>query len=331
MTNGRMEVGFALSSEEHGPMDLVDQAVAAEQAGFRTIAVSDHFHPWTHRQGHSPMVWPVLGAIAARTSDVRFGTAVTCPILRTHPAVIAHAAGTVAAMAEDRFFLGVGSGENLNEHVLGQPWPTPAARIEMLTEAMELMRMLWTGAKVTVRGKHYQVDRAQLFTLPATPPPIYMSAFGQHALRVAAEHADGYVGTSPDATIVAQLNALADRPLPKIGYDRVCWGASEASARELLHDVWPVSGLPGQLSQELPTVELFEEAAELVDEEKAVGSTPCGPDVEPYLKLLTDYERAGYDCVCLLQVGDDQEGWLRFWRDELQPAWAESLASTTAR
>jgi G6PDH family F420-dependent oxidoreductase len=322
-----MEIACGLSSEEHGPKELVDHAVAAEQAGFRTVAVSDHFHPWTSRQGQSPMVWPVLGAIAARTS-MRIGTAVTCPIIRTHPAVVAHGAATVAAMAEGGFFLGVGSGENLNEHVLGDPWPEPQERLEMLEESVEVMCKLWTGEKITHRGRHYRVDRAQLFTLPSTPPPVYVSAFGSKALELAAKIGDGYVGTSPDAELTAELDRLAGRSLTKVAYDKVCWGPDEGEARRLLHEVWPTSGLPGQLSQELATPELFEMSVELVDEEGAVGSTPCGPDVEPYLRMLREYERAGYDTLCLVQVGPDQQGWLDFWQRELQPAWSASLASS---
>jgi G6PDH family F420-dependent oxidoreductase len=327
---GRLEVGFALSSEEHGPNDLLAQAVMAEEAGFRTLAVSDHFHPWTSRQGHSPMVWPVLGAIAARTSELRFGTAVTCPTFRTHPAIVAQAAATVAAMAEGRFFLGVGTGENLNEHVLGQQWTDPADRIDKLVEAVHVMRTLWTGEKTSFRGDHYQVDRAQLFTLPSSPPPVYVSAFGPRALRAAADIGDGLIGTSPDGDVVQQFDELAGRRLPKVAYDKVCWGTDTAQARRLVHELWPISGLAPQLNQELATVELFENAASMVDEDKAVGKTPCGPEVEPYLELLRSYEKAGYNVVCLHQIGPDQEGWIRFWTKELEPAWAQEAMAGAA-
>jgi len=215
-----MEVGFALSSETTTPNDLVEHAQQAEQAGFRVVAVSDHFHPWTRRQGQSPMVWPVLGALAVRTG-IRIGTAVTCPTLRTHPAVVAHGAATVAAMAEGRFFLGVGSGENLNEHVLGQPWPPPDERLERLAEAVVVMRDLWTGQKVSHHGRYYEVDRARLYTVPAKPPPVYVSAFGPRALEVAARVGDGLVGTSPAPDNVARFDELAGRRLPKLAYDKV--------------------------------------------------------------------------------------------------------------
>jgi G6PDH family F420-dependent oxidoreductase len=320
MSAQSMEIGFALSSEEHTPTELVDQAVAAEQAGFTNIAVSDHFHPWTSRQGQSPFVWTVLGGIAARTSTARIGTAVTCPILRTHPAVIAQAAATTAAMSGDRFWLGVGTGENLNEHVLGQPWPEPGERIERLVEAIEVMRMLWSGDKVTYKGRWYDVDRARLYTLGSEPPPVYVSAFGDKAVAMAASIGDGYVGTSPDADVIKEFDRLAARPLPKIAYDKVCWAEDEEQARKLVHEIWPTSGLPGQLNQELPTPELFEEAAELVDVDGAVGETPVGPDPEPFVEHLRKYAEAGYTSVCLHQIGPDQEGFLRFWDKELRPA-----------
>jgi G6PDH family F420-dependent oxidoreductase len=326
MTADNMEIGFAVSSEEHGPTELVDQAVAAEQAGFTTVAVSDHFHPWTSRQGQSPMVWAVLGGIAARTS-LRMGTAVTCPMLRTHPVVIAQAAATMAAMSGDRFWLGVGTGENLNEHVTGDPWPPPNERIERLVEAVEVMRLLWSGEKVSHKGRWYDVDRAQLYTLGEAPPPVYVSAFGDKALQAAAAIGDGYVGTSPDAEIVQKFDELAGRQLPKVAYDKVCWAPDEKQARKLIHEIWPTSGLPGQLSQELPTPELFEEACGLVDEEGAVGSTPVGPDPEPFVEHLKKYADAGYTTVCLHQIGPDQEGFLQFWEKELRPAWEQASRS----
>jgi G6PDH family F420-dependent oxidoreductase len=197
----------------------------------------------------------------------------------------------------------------------------------MLDEAVEVMRMLWTGEKTTHHGRYYQVDRAQLFTLPDTPPPVYVSAFGPKALKLAARIGDGLIGTSPDAELTAEYDKLARRTMPKIAYTKVCWGPDEAQARRLMHELWPTSGLPGQLAQELATPELFEMSAELVDEEAAVGGTPCGPDVEPYLSMLREYERAGYDTLCLVQVGPDQQGWLDFWQRELQPAWSSSMVS----
>ena len=187
-----MRIGYFLSCEEYTPDQLVEQAVAAEAAGFEALWISDHFHPWNDEQGHSPFVWSVIGALSQACS-LPVTTAVTCPTVRTHPAVIAQAAATSARMLGGRFVLGVGTGEALNEHILGGPWPSLDVRLEMLEEAVSLIRELWTGEVVTRQGRHYQVDTARIYTLPDQPPPIYMSAFGPKALASAARIADGFV------------------------------------------------------------------------------------------------------------------------------------------
>lgn len=191
----------------------------------------------------------------------------------------------------------------------------------MLTEAVEVMRLLWSGEKVSHKGRFYEVDRARLYTLGSAPPPVYVSAFGDKAVEVAAAIGDGYVGTSPDAESIATFDKLAGRELPKIAYDKVCWAETEDEARKLVHEIWPTGGVPGQLAQELATPELFEEASSLVDEETAVGSTPVGPDPAPYVEHLKKYADAGYTTVCLHQIGPDQQGFLHFWEKELKPAW----------
>lgn len=173
-----VQIGYALSSEEHRPDDLVRNACAAEQAGFQFALISDHYHPWIDRQGHSPFVWTVIGGIAQATDRIRLGTGVTCPTIRIHPAIIAQAAATAAVMLPDRFFLGVGTGENLNEHVLGHRWPPFDLRAEMLEEAVEVIRMLWNGDTVTFYGSFYVVEEARLYTLPESPPPICVAASG---------------------------------------------------------------------------------------------------------------------------------------------------------
>src|SRR5919197_5828657 len=176
-----MHIGYSLSSEEHPPKALVEQAVKAEEAGFELALISDHFHPWSDRQGQSPFVWTVLGAIAEKTSRLKLGTGVTCPLIRMHPAIVAQAAATVAAMMPGRFFLGVGTGENLNEHVTGARWPLPDERLELLEEAVEVMRILWQGGEQTHRGRHYTVDHARLYTLPDAPVPVYVAASAPNA------------------------------------------------------------------------------------------------------------------------------------------------------
>src|SRR2546429_2172440 len=194
-----MELGYKLSSEEFGPRDLVRQARQAEEAGFTFGLISDHFHPWIDKQGHSPFVWSVIGGIAQVTEKIRVGTGVTCPLIRIHPAIVAQAAATVAAMMPGRFFLGVGTGENLNEHVLGDRWPLPDERLEMLEEAVEVMRLLWQGGEQTHRGRHYTVDHARVYTLPDEPPDIYVAAAAPKAAELAGRVGDGFVSTSPDA------------------------------------------------------------------------------------------------------------------------------------
>ena len=197
-----MEIGYALSSEEHRPLDLVEHAKRAEQAGFPYALVSDHFHPWIDRQGESSFVWSVIGAIAASTTTLRLGTGVTCPTIRIHPAIIAQAAATSAALLPGRFFLGVGTGENLNEHILADRWPSAYERRERLAEALEVMRGLWEGDLWSFEGKYYRVDNARLYTLPEEPIEVVVAAAGPEAAKLAARIGDGLVSTAPDPELV---------------------------------------------------------------------------------------------------------------------------------
>ncbi|MDP9406309.1 MAG: TIGR03557 family F420-dependent LLM class oxidoreductase [Actinomycetota bacterium] len=313
-----VEVGYALSSEDHAPRELVRFAAAAEDAGFTTAWISDHYHPWHRRQGESPFVWSVLGGIAA-TTGLRVGTGVTCPTMRIHPAIIAQAAATAALLFEGRFFLGVGSGEALNEHVLGDHWPDAPVRLAMLEEAVEVLRLLWQGGERSHRGRYYTVENAQIFSLPAEPPPVYVSAFGPKALELAGRIGDGYVGTSPDAEMLDAFDRAGGAGKPRLAGAKCCWGPDEASARRLALELWPNMGLPGELSQILPTTTHFEQAATLVTEEQATSSLPCGPDPQPYVESLRAYADAGYDTVYLHNIGPDQEGFLRFFTDEVRP------------
>ncbi|HEY8544771.1 MAG TPA: TIGR03557 family F420-dependent LLM class oxidoreductase [Acidimicrobiales bacterium] len=313
--------GYTLSSEEHGPRDLVRNARRAEEAGFDFVSVSDHFHPWVTAQGHSPFVWSVLGGIAASTERIRVGVGVTCPTIRVHPAILAHATATTALLFEGRFFWGVGSGEALNEHVLGHRWPPAPVRLAMLEEAVHVVRRLWTGETVDHRGEFYEVDNARLFDAPDPVPPIVVSGFGPKAVALAARIGDGYWGTSPDAELIDRYTATGGTG-PRYAQIDVCWAADAAAARKTVHQVWPNGGVPGQLSQDLPTPQHFEMASELVTEEVATEHVPCGPDVEPVLDSVRQYLDAGYDHLYFHQIGPDQEGFLRFWTDELRPALA---------
>src|SRR5215212_668807 len=211
------EIGYALSCEEHRPNDLVRYAAMAEQAGFSFAGISDHFHPWVDSQGHSPMVWPVVGAIAGATERLRLGTGVTCPTVRTHPAIIAQAAATTADMMPGRFFLGVGTGEALNEHILGDRWPSSGARREMLEEAVEVIRLLWRGGSQSHYGRYYTVEQATIFTLPEQLPPIVVSGFGPHSVKLAGRIGDGYMNTAPDAGSVEGFRRAGGEGKPCYG------------------------------------------------------------------------------------------------------------------
>jgi coenzyme F420-dependent glucose-6-phosphate dehydrogenase len=310
--------GYWLSSEEHAPLDLVRNARRAEDAGFELALISDHFHPWLDAQGHSPFVWSVLGGIAASTERLRVGTGVTCPLIRMHPALVAHAAATCGALLPGRFFLGIGTGENLNEHVLGARWPAPDERISMLEEAIEVLRALWSGEEVTHRGEHYTVDHARLYTLPDEPVPVVVAAGAPDAAELAGRLGDGLVSTSPDASIVERYRG-AGGDGPRYGQVRICWAEDEAEARETAFRLWRHSGLGGTISQELPRPSDFDAVAESVTKEMATEAVPCGPDPEPVVELVREWEQAGFDHIALHQIGPDQEGFFRFWEQELRP------------
>jgi coenzyme F420-dependent glucose-6-phosphate dehydrogenase len=314
-----MEVGYAISSEELDPNQIVRAAARAEEAGFSTAWVSDHFHPWIDAQGESPFVWSSLGGIATVTERMRVGTGVTCPTVRIHPAIIAHAAATTQVMFDGRFFLGVGTGENLNEHIVGQRWPEAAVRIDMLEEAVGVIRQLWSGRQESHHGRYFTVENARIYTMPDTPPPIYVSAFGPHAVEMAARCGDGLVSTRPDRDLLQKYDDHGGRG-PKLGQIKVCWAERESDARELAWERWPTSGLIGELSQELPTPKHFEQAVAPLHEEDVVSSFSLGPDPEPYLESLAKYADAGYDEVYITQIGPDQDGFLRFFERELRPA-----------
>jgi len=319
MARGMVAFGYTLSSEEHAPATLLRNAQRAEDAGFDFVSVSDHYHPWVQAQGHSPFVWSVLGAIAASTSTLRVGVGVTCPTIRIHPAVIAQATATTALLFEGRFFFGVGTGEALNEHVLGHRWPRPEVRLAMLEEAVDVIRALWRGDTVDHHGDFYEVDNARLFDPPDEAPPIVVSGFGPEAVRLAARIGDGYWGHSPDPEPLAEF-AQAGGVGPRYAQLNVCWAEDATVARKTVHEIWPNGGIPGQLAQDLPTWTHFEQAAELVTEAVATESVPCGPEVGPVVESVRRYLDAGYDHLYFHQIGPDQDGFLRFWADELQPA-----------
>jgi coenzyme F420-dependent glucose-6-phosphate dehydrogenase len=314
-----VELGYALSCEEHAPNDLVRNARRAEEVGFSFAMISDHYHPWVDAQGHSPFVWSVIGGIAQATTRIRLGTGVTCPTVRIHPAIIAQATATVASMMPGRFFLGVGTGENLNEHILGDRWPAAAERREMLEEAIEILRLLWQGGFQNYRGMHYQVENARVYTLPEEPVDIMVAASGPMAAQLAGNIGDGLISTSADADLVQEFQSAGGGDRPRFGQFTCCWSDDEAQARATALEVWPNGALTGELSQELPLPRHFEQAAQMVDEEMIAESIICGPDVQQHLDKVQEYVDAGFTHVYVHQVGKDQEGFFRFYEREVMP------------
>jgi G6PDH family F420-dependent oxidoreductase len=296
-----MRFGYFLSCEEYSPTQLVEQAVAAEKAGFDALWISDHFHPWNDEQGQSPFVWGMIGALSQACS-LPVTTAVTCPTTRLHPAVVAQAAATASVQLGGRFVLGVGTGEALNEHVLGDPWPSAGVRLDLLEEAVEVMRKLWTGEVVTLRGDHYDVDQARIYTLPDEPVPVYVSAFGPKALDVAARIGDGFINTTDDADIVREFKEKSGGK-PCQGGVKVAWADTEDEGIDHAHRLWANSGLPGELSQVLPSPKHFEQATQLVTRESTAGSVVAGPDIDKHVEQLRSYVDAGYDEVYVANMG----------------------------
>jgi coenzyme F420-dependent glucose-6-phosphate dehydrogenase len=311
--------GYMLSSEEHGPADLVRNGVRAEELGFDFVSISDHFHPWVSAQGHSPFVWSVLGALASATERVEVGVGVTCPILRIHPAILAQATATTSLLFDGRFFFGVGSGEALNEHILGDRWPRPEIRLAMLEEAIEVIRALWTGETVDHDGEYYEVENARIFDAPDVAPPIIVSGFGPKSVELAGRIGDGYWGHSPTSETIERFEAAGGRG-PRYAQLNVCWATDVAYAKRTVYEVWPNAGITGQLSQDLPTWSHFEAAAEMISEDDAAKSVNCGPDVGAILESVEEYVKAGYDHLYFHQIGPDQAGFFDFWTSTLQPA-----------
>lgn len=331
-TNGRtarpsrIKLGYALSSEEHKPNDLVRNAVRAEKAGFSFALISDHFHPWVDQQGHSPFVWSVLGGIANATTTLRIGTGVTCPMIRIHPAIIAQSAATIADMMPGRFFLGVGTGENLNEHILGDKWPPSDVRREMLQEALEVIRLLWEGGSQSHYGMFYQVENARIYTLPDELPEIYIAAGGENSAELAGRIGDGLIATSPDKKLVKTFADSGGKSKPLYGQITVCYARDEKKAQETALKWWPTAALDGELSQELPLPAHFEQATKSATAEQVCESMTCGPDPAAYMQAIQKYMDAGFTHIYLHQIGPDQESFFKFYESEILPRFQKAYA-----
>jgi G6PDH family F420-dependent oxidoreductase len=311
-------IGYFLSCEEQGPQELVRQATLAEESGFQGLWISDHYHPWNGQQGQSPFVWAVIGALAQATR-LPITTAVTCPTVRIHPAVIAQAAATAQVMTGGRFALGVGSGEALNEHILGDPWPSADVRLEMLEEAVAIIGELWEGGFVDHQGEYYTVDNARIYTLPDSPPPVYVSAFGRKSAELAGRIGDGLISVKPDPEVIKHFHEHGGQGKPALGGYKVCWGQNKDEARKLAHHLWANEQLPGELAQVLPSPKHFEQASSLVTEEMVGRSVVCGNDPDEHISALREYLDAGYDEVYINNIGPTREGFFRFYAEEILP------------
>lgn len=312
------EYGYFLAAEEHDPAALVEQARMAEQAGFQALWISDHYHPWNDAQGQSPFVWSVIGALSQAVS-LPIETAVTCPTVRTHPAVVAQAAATSAVMTNGRFRLGVGTGEALNEHILGDRWPPLPVRLEMLEESIHVMRRLFTGEEVNHHGTYYTVENARLYTVPDEPVPIDISGFGPKATALAARAGDGYITMMPEQEMVTRFREGGGGAKPVSGGTKVCFGTDRDACVRTVHRLWYNELLPGEMGQVLPSPRHFEQLHELVTEDMVRDKVVCGDDADQHVGALRAFADAGFDRVYVNQIGPDQRGFFDFYRTKVLP------------
>jgi G6PDH family F420-dependent oxidoreductase len=311
------QYGYFLSCEQYGPAELIEQARMAEQAGFQALWISDHYHPWNDAQGESPFVWSVIGAVS-QVCSLPVTTAVTCPTVRINPAIIAQAAATSALLLEGGFRLGVGSGEALNEHILADRWPEADVRLEMLAEAVEVIRALWTTDRVDHHGRHYDIEDARLYSRPEQPPPVYVSGFGPKAIELAARIGDGFVTTKPSAQDISAYRDAGGTGPVEAGV-KMCWAPTHEEGVRTAHRLWATSGVPGELSQVLPSPRHFEQASQLVTPEATGQSVACGPDPERHASVVREYAKAGVDMLAIAQMGLAQEEFMDFFSREVRP------------
>ncbi|HEX3929246.1 MAG TPA: TIGR03557 family F420-dependent LLM class oxidoreductase [Nocardioides sp.] len=314
--------GYTLMTEQSGPRELVGHAAAAEQAGFDFEVMSDHYFPWLDEMGHAPYAWSVLGAVAQVTERVELMTYVTCPTMRYHPAVVAQKAVTVDLLSDGRFILGVGAGENLNEHVVGRGWPSANVRHEMLAEALTIIRSLFDGGYVNFSGAHFRVDSAKLWDTPVNPVPIGVAVSGDQSIRTFAGLADHLIAVEPDAGLVREWDEQDHaRPSRKIGQLPICWGEDRERCVDRAHELFRWFGGGWKVNAELPGTAGFAGASQFVTRDDVAESIPCGPDLDGIVKAVREFEVAGFTDVALVQIGDEsQRDFLAVAERELLPA-----------
>ena len=319
---GGTRYGYTLMTEQSGPRQIVRYAAVAERAGFDFEVMSDHFFPWLTEQGHAGYAWSMLGAITQVTDRVELMTYVTCPLMRYHPAVVAQKAATIGILSEGRFTLGLGAGENLNEHIVGRGWPPVNVRHEMFGEALDIISQLFDGGYVSYAGSHYRVDSAKLWDLPETRVPIGVAVSGDQSIDAFAPLADHLVAVEPQADLVKTWDrAIGGRESGKIGQVPICWDPDKDRAVERAHEQFRWFAGGWKVNAELPGPSGFAGATQFVRPEDVAGAIPCGPDLGPIVEAVRAFTDTGFTDVALVQIGDDgQEEFLQFAEKELLPA-----------
>ncbi|MFI9008033.1 LLM class F420-dependent oxidoreductase [Actinosynnema sp. NPDC053489] len=316
-----MRIGYTLMTEQAGPRELVEHAGLAEQAGFDFEVMSDHYSPWLDEQGHAPYAWSVLGAVTQATERVELMTYVTCPTVRYHPAVVAQKAATVQLLSGNRFTLGIGAGENLNEHVVGRGWPPVNVRHELLREAVEIISQLFDGGYVNYSGQHFRVDSAKLWDLPEQRVPIAVAVSGTQSVRTFAPLADAMVATEPDPSLSQEWDVFQGGRSRKIGQLPICWDPDRDAAVQRAHEQFRWFAGGWKVNSELPGTAGFAGATQFVRPEDVAAQIPCGPDVGPVVEAVGKFREAGFTDLALVQIGGDhQREFLDFAKGELLPA-----------
>jgi G6PDH family F420-dependent oxidoreductase len=324
-----MQLGYTLMTEQSGPKDLVSYAVGAEQAGFDFAVSSDHFFPWLDEMGHAPNAWVTLGAVAQATSRIPLMTYVTCPIMRYRPAVVAQQAATLQLLSDGRFTLGLGAGENLNEHVIGEGWPPVAVRHEMFAEAVQIIKELLAGdGYTTFHGQFYDVDGGKIWDLPEGGVPIGIAVSGEKSVELAAEYADVLIATEPKPELTEMFARAGGGSKDRIGQLPISYGTDKAAAVTRAHQLFRWFGLGWKVNADLPGTAGFDAASQFVREEDVESAIPCGDDVEAVIEAAKEYAEAGFSHLALVQIGgDQQEPYLEWTQRELMPAWREAFGS----
>lgn len=311
--------GYTLFCEGNDPRNLVLQAIMAEEAGFDFLVISDHYHPWLTTQTNAGFAWSILGAVAQATTKIQLATMVTCPIMRYHPAIIAQAAATVGVLSNGRFVLGLGSGERLNEHIVGQGWPSIRVRHKMLTEAIEIMQLLWRGGYQSYDGVYFQLDDARVFDLPEKPLESFVAAGGERAARLAAHTCGGVCVTEPSADIIKQFTEAGGDKTKTWGQVILSWDKDVASAQQTAFDQFRFSAGGWKVQAELPNPINFDAATKNVRPKDLTESIPCGPDPGPHALAIDKFIKSGVRNLAVAYPGTDHEGFMEFWRQQLAP------------